>query len=51
MSKKIIVDRCYNCPLLVQIFSDRALCANLNTYGRSIEDLSTIPSWCVLEDN
>lgn len=53
--KKIVMDRCRNCPLREERYSSNNnvyyICTHPGTDGWEIEHMDLIPIWCVLEDN
>ena len=53
-SKKIVMDRCRNCPMrevrTSPVSKTHYVCTCPDTDGWEIEHLDLIPTWCPLED-
>jgi len=53
--KKIVTDRCRNCPMREERYSPNSktyyICTCPDTDGWEIEHLDLIPNWCVLDDD
>ena len=55
-SKKIVTDRCRNCPLIryratIEKSDTNTVCTHASTDGWKLYDLDLIPIWCPLEDD